>query len=332
MATSDVVTLTTCPVCAGDRFQTLPTPGRWIGPEVFEPLRGRIGMMDCRDCGLAFVNPRPSSERLGAFYSGNTYDCHETSGSSSAGDTADFLMSRIQPHLPAGSPKSVLDYGAGGGGFLLRMRELGWRTQGLEPGLRGLAACRAAGLDVTDEVDELPSGAYGLVTFHHVFEHLEDPASVLDTVRRVLAPDGRLFIEVPNYDSLRARLALPVLSRSTRVDERFRAYPIHLAYYTADTLSRVLANSGWQVDATFTVGMGLDEYLASGSPSAEHDAPAHASADADTEAAPPAHATQAAADAQVEAPVRPRKLPHLVRDAYLDMGLGENLAVIARPG
>nr|MBP6796758.1 hypothetical protein [Luteimonas sp.] len=75
MATSDVVTLTTCPVCAGDRFETLPTPGRWIGPEVFEPLRGRIGMMDCRDCGLAFVNPRPSSERLGAFYSGNTYDC-----------------------------------------------------------------------------------------------------------------------------------------------------------------------------------------------------------------------------------------------------------------
>ena len=55
MATSDVVTLDECPVCAGTRFETLPTPGRWIGPEVFEPLRGRIGMMDCRECGLAFV-------------------------------------------------------------------------------------------------------------------------------------------------------------------------------------------------------------------------------------------------------------------------------------
>ena len=320
MATSDVVTLTHCPVCSGNRFGTLPTPGRWIGPEVFEPLRGHIGMMDCHECGLAFVNPRPSSDRLGAFYAGSTYDCHETSGSSSAGGTADFLMSRIEPHLPETAPKSVLDYGAGGGGFLLRMRELGWATQGLEPGLRGLAACRAAGLDVTDQVDELPSGAYGLVTFHHVFEHLEAPGDVLATVRRVLAPDGRLFIEVPNYDSLRARLALPMLSQNTRVDERFRAYPIHLAYYTAETLARVLANHGWKVDATFTLGMGLDEFLIR-----EHVVHEGASA------ADPSNASSPAPSADVEAAAPPRPFRHRVRDAYLGMGLGENLAVVARP-
>jgi len=326
MATSDVVTLDECPVCAGTRFETLPTPGRWIGPEVFEPLRGRIGMMDCRECGLAFVNPRPSSQHLGAFYAGSTYDCHETSGSSSAGDTADFLMSRIEPHLPALAPRTVLDYGAGGGGFLIRMRELGWRTRGLEPGQRGLEACRAAGLDVTDAVDELPSAAFGLVTFHHVFEHLEDPGEVLATVRRVLAPDGRLFIEVPNYDSLRAKLALPVLSRNTRVDERFRAYPIHLAYYNAATLGRVLANHGWQVEATFTVGMGLDEFLI--------DAPAsEGTAGGLVEARPPAEKAVVpdAPRAPIEAPVPPRKLRHHVRDAYLGLGLGENLAVVARP-
>lgn len=320
MGTSDVVTLTECPVCGGTRFSVLPTPGRWIGPEVFESLHGRIGLMDCRDCGLAFVNPRPSSEKLFDFYSGNTYDCHETSGSSSAGGTADFLMSRILPHMPDAAPRSVLDYGAGGGGFLLRMRELGWQTKGLEPGQRGLAACREAGLDVTDRIEELELSSYGLVTFHHVFEHLEHPREVLETVRRVLAPEGRLFIEVPNQDSLRAQLALPILSRNTRVDERFRAYPIHLAYYNARTLGQVLAKHGWQVDATFTVGMGLDEYLIrehgthqDGEPAA---VAAHASGGPQEAAAPP---------------VPSRRFRHRIRDAYLGQGFGENLAVVARP-
>ena len=318
MATSDTVTLTECPVCSGDRFHALPTPGRWIGPEVFDGLRGRIGLVDCRDCGLAFVNPRPSSERLGAFYAGSTYDCHETSGSSSGGGTADVLLSRIAPYLPAAAPRSVLDYGAGGGGFLLRMRELGWEAKGLEPGLRGLESCRAAGLDVTDRVEELPSSSYGLVTFHHVFEHLEEPGEVLQTVRRVLAPEGRLFIEVPNQDSLRARLALPVLSRNMQVDERFRAYPIHLAYYSARTLERLLLKFGWKVEAHFTLGMGLDEYLVH-----EPDGGARSGADAAAAATPRSIAPAAGA--------RPRRFRHRIRDAYLGMGLGENLAVVARP-
>lgn len=321
MATADAVTLSACPVCAGERLDSVQTPGRWIGPEVFEPLRGRIGMMSCRDCGLDFVNPRPASERLGAFYDGSTYDCHETSGSSSAGDTAAFLLSRIEPWLPRAAPRSILDYGAGGGGFLLHMRERGWQARGFEPGRRGREACLAAGLDVTGNPDELPAGEFGLVTLHHVFEHLESPDEALSIVRRVLAPEGRLFIEVPNQDSLRARLALPSLSSRTRVDERYRAYPIHLAYYNASTLARVLANSGWTVETSFTVGMGLDEYLIAG------ETHAASTTAADASATPAVNAPGAAAGAAV----KQRRLRHRVRDAYLAMGLGENLAVIARP-
>ena len=110
------VILRQCPVCSHETFRRLPTPGRWIGPEVFEPLRGRIGLVDCLGCGLVFVNPRPSSDRLSAFYAGSTYECHETSGEASAGAIADHLLSRIEPHLPAQAPRSGLDYGAGGGG------------------------------------------------------------------------------------------------------------------------------------------------------------------------------------------------------------------------
>lgn len=320
VAVAVAVVVEACPVCDGDRFRKLPTPGRWIGTEVFDPLRGKLGLVDCRDCGLAFVNPRPAAPQLASFYNGNTYDCHETAGSASSGQVAEFLMSRIEPQLPADAPRTLLDYGAGGGGFLLDMRARGWDVRGFEPGLRGRAACQVAGLDVTGDAATLPSSAFGLVTMHHVFEHLEDPGDALSIVRRVLAPDGRLFIEVPNLRSLRARLALPPLSRRLRVDERFRAFPIHLAYYSVDTLTRLLARHGWIVQTSFTVGMGLDEYLV---------APPRPAPRSQGASAPPT-----AAAARPPASARPgwlRGLRRRVRDAYLGMGIGENLAVIARP-
>jgi SAM-dependent methyltransferase len=318
---ADIEALAACPACGDDRFRPLPTPGRWIGPEVFEPLRGRIGLVECRRCRLAFINPRPSPSHLSAFYAGSTYDCHETAGSSSAGAVADHLLERIQPHLPEQAPRTVLDYGAGGGGFLLRMREHGWQAHGLEPGRRGLDACRSAGLAVVADPAQLPSAYFGLVTFHHVFEHLRDPEAVLATVRRVLAPEGRLFIEVPNIRSLRARMALPALSARTRVDERYRAFPIHLAYYDRRTLVRVLEQAGWQVETSFTLGMGVDEWLIR--PPAARGEPA-------------GHAPQAAADGHRRGRTAGRssgrrRLRHHVRDAFLGLGLGENLAVIARP-
>jgi 2-polyprenyl-3-methyl-5-hydroxy-6-metoxy-1,4-benzoquinol methylase len=101
----------------------------------------------------------------------------------------------------------LLDYGAGGGSFLLDARSRGWDVRGFEPGRRGVQTCCGAGLDVTDDLSELPSGAFGVVTMHHVLEHIADPAVALRDVRRLLAPGGRLFVEVPNARSLRARLS-----------------------------------------------------------------------------------------------------------------------------
>lgn len=253
--------LDACPLCSETSWKQLPVPGRWIGPEVFEDLTGQIGLVQCMGCGLRFVNPRPSGERLSAFYAGDTYSCHTATGSSSAGAKADFVLKRIADNLPPAAPRNLLDYGAGGGAFLLHARDCDWQVQGFEPGRRGLESCRQAGLDVTDMWEDLSQGAYGLVTMLHVFEHLADPIEVLSRIRPFLAPQGRLLIEVPNAESLRARLAIPFLSRRFQIDERHRAFPIHLMYYSDRTLRRMLAQAGWTTETTFTSGMGLDEFF-----------------------------------------------------------------------
>src|SRR5215217_5636909 len=116
MSEPRVTTLQSCPACGAARFAALPQPGRWVGADVFAPLRGRIGLVRCRTCGLRFVNPRPDSAALTAFYSGPAYACHDADGSASASEKSDLLLDRIEETLPAGVPRSLLDFGCGGGG------------------------------------------------------------------------------------------------------------------------------------------------------------------------------------------------------------------------
>ncbi len=70
---------------------------------------------------------------LSAFYSGDTYSCHEASGSASSGVKADYILNRVTHFLPHETPRTLLDFGAGSGGFLSQARSKGWKVQGYEP-------------------------------------------------------------------------------------------------------------------------------------------------------------------------------------------------------
>ncbi|HEX3927375.1 MAG TPA: class I SAM-dependent methyltransferase [Gemmatimonadales bacterium] len=171
-------------------------PTQWIGAEVFSDLRGALGLVRCRGCTLVFTNPRPAADRLNTFYSGDTYSCHEETGSASAGTKGALVLKRIIAHARADAPRTLLDCGAGGGAFLRDARDRGWTVRGFEPGRRGLESCLRAGLPVTDKLDEIADGTFGVVTLHHVFEHLVDPVGVLNGITRFLAPGGQVYIEV----------------------------------------------------------------------------------------------------------------------------------------
>ncbi len=306
----DVELVSACPACRGQSFARLPVPGRWIGQEAFGDLANQLGLVRCRACRLVFTNPRPSAARLSAFYSGDNYVCHEEDASHFATAKAEILLRKLAEQMTPGTPRTLLDYGAGGGGFLAHARANGWQVAGFEPGRRGLDICRRAGLEVTDDLARLPTRSFGVITLQHVFEHLADPAATLDSLRNYLAPAGRLFIEVPNARSLRAALAAPFLSRRFRVDERYRAYPIHLMYYSVRTLGELLESRGWTVERSFTLGLGMDRFIVPND---------------DGTPAPACDVRPLAAR-----PTALRRAKHLIRDAFLEAGWGENLGVVAR--
>jgi 2-polyprenyl-3-methyl-5-hydroxy-6-metoxy-1,4-benzoquinol methylase len=149
-------------------------------------------------------------------------DCHAPNEHAGTRTEASFLLDRIERALPV--PGRLLDFCAGGGWLLQSARERGWQVVGYDVGSRSLAACRARGLEVTDRLETLPRGAFDAIVLHHVLEHLSEPAQMLLELCRLLSARGKLFIEVPNVQSLRARLSLPVLSRYASIDERYRAF------------------------------------------------------------------------------------------------------------
>ena len=254
-------TLDGCPLCFGISVRKLPVPRRLIGKEVFSSGRGELGLRRCQECSLVFVSPRPGPALLDAFYSCESYSCHSPAAGSAS--TAKFLLECVARHGPYRGER-FLDFGCGGGFLLRAALNDHWKAFGHDVGQRALASCKAQGLIATSNLEELAPPDFDVIFLNHVFEHVADPEAVLSHCRRLLNKRGKLFIVVPNLSGLRARLSFPLLSRHCNIDERYRAFPIHLFYYSPRTLSQTLQKHGFNVTAVETFGLGMDEFISRG--------------------------------------------------------------------
>jgi SAM-dependent methyltransferase len=81
-------------------------------------------------------------------------------------------------------------------------------------------------------------GGYDLLLMSHVLEHIQNPAAELAAMKRVLKGDGGMFIEVPNAAGNRK---LPIDDNSS-----------HLHFFSASSLTRLLADQGFETIATAT--------------------------------------------------------------------------------
>lgn len=124
------------------------------------------------------------------------------------GRRARRLLKQLRP--PAARPPRVLDVGAGTGGVLAWLRDRGVEVEGTTASRTAAAAAarrHGLALHVTTDLRADPAALpFDAITYWHVFEHLEDPETHVAAWPDMLADDGFLVVEVPNVDSIGARI------------------------------------------------------------------------------------------------------------------------------
>lgn len=169
---------------------------------------GEIDFRICPECGIAFREIFPSPSELEEIYrqayaeekigNGNT---NQESGGYAARSYAEFIgRSLWRPGA------RVLDYGAGSGALVERLRANGVDASGIEFASDARRFCsEKRGFSLMSNLDEVSDGHFDAVSMIEVVEHLTDLQGTLTQLHRVIAPGGSLLVTTPNRKGLRAR-------------------------------------------------------------------------------------------------------------------------------
>lgn len=103
--------------------------------------------------------------------------------------------------VPLTRRSRILDVGCGSGTLLYLLHEAGFRNLlGVDPHI-DRDRTYGNGLRILRREIHDAEGAWDLVMFHHSFEHMSDPGRVLQSVSKLLAPDGYCLIRIPVVSS-----------------------------------------------------------------------------------------------------------------------------------
>jgi SAM-dependent methyltransferase len=195
---------------------------------------------------MMYLHPRPSPAELRQFYPAEYWWTPDPSAVTRLeGLYRDFVVNdHVRFVWPGAEERDpVLDVGCGGGSFLAALGRRGVRVIGLDSSPRAAqVAWRANGVPAAAGL--LPQApfapqSFGVVTLFHVLEHLPDPCSHLHSAHRLLRPDGRLYVQVPNASCWQFLLFGELWSG---ID-----VPRHLVHFRAGDLEQLLEQCGYRV-------------------------------------------------------------------------------------
>jgi len=119
------------------------------------------------------------------------------------------VLAYAAANLPGVRSPALLDVGSGLGMFPYRMKEAGWRCTALDPDSRAAAHIREViGVEVIAgdfmSISEEQLGAFDVISFNKVLEHLLDPVVMLQKAARHLKSGGFMYVEVPDGEAAAA--------------------------------------------------------------------------------------------------------------------------------
>ncbi|MCA9256084.1 MAG: class I SAM-dependent methyltransferase [Phycisphaerales bacterium] len=223
-----------CPLCDGEQSLRLSEIDKY-GLEQCVVI--------CRTCGFVFNNPMLTEASYIRYYDTiyrqiymgyeRPVDSYFEEQYEARGKRhVDYIQEVASVELDG---RRVVEIGCGSGGILQAFRERGAHTLGFDFDSRFVEfGAERHGLELysTDYRDFSFDPPADVVILSNVLEHILGPVAQLRDIRKIMADDGLLFIEVPALEGRRFGWSLQLA---------------HVSYFSADTLDCVLRQAGFHV-------------------------------------------------------------------------------------
>jgi SAM-dependent methyltransferase len=219
-----------CNLCGSARHTPVyEMPDRHYFPDEF------FTVVECDECGLGFVNPRPSLDEMQKYYPSNYYEEFSRNYNQHLkryAAEAEYLREIEKRERPW----NLLDVGCASGDFPRFMKARGWNVEGVE--------VSASAQPIQDfkvyaqQFQEIPVNepTYDAVTAWAVLEHVHDPMAYFLKASVVTKKHGLFVFLVTNFESLASRHLF------------CEDIPRHLYFFTRETVRQYLGRTGFRLE------------------------------------------------------------------------------------
>ena len=186
-------------------------------------------VLRCRECGFGFGHPFVGGDE--EFYG----ILHEQKGYPGWRWDYDVALEHALNGMGGGR---VLDIGAGVGKFLAGLGPE-WQRFAVEASDSNRSELEQNGVRVFQDLSiavETEAGTFQAIVLFQVLEHIAEFKDVLEQCRKLLAPNGKLVITVPDGDAM---------IRQERLVGCPDMPPNHINKFTPDSLTRALREAGF---------------------------------------------------------------------------------------
>ncbi|MGB7600542.1 MAG: class I SAM-dependent methyltransferase [Candidatus Sulfotelmatobacter sp.] len=216
-------------------------------------IEGRFEVRKCGGCGWEQIFPAPTPAQLKQLYEGfynfgGEQDTLYTTLRERFFSSALYrwwirLDGDVSFHARRGSGR-LLDIGCNEGRTLKNYARNGFQAEGTELNETAAAMARQAGFRVfTGPLEDFaPAVPYDVAVLSNVLEHALDPGAMLTSVRRLLKPEGQVWISCPNRRScLRSVFGRWWINWHV---------PFHITHFSPRTLRDLLQERGFRLMET----------------------------------------------------------------------------------
>jgi len=161
----------------------------------------------CKECGLVMQNPRMSAEGFRYFNAKYFADINFINNAQPPEelfywrkkDASPFIHKKLKDYLPPEG--TILEIGCAAGSVVEYFNELGYKSVGIDLDERYISYGQSRGLELyccdAEGLLKGNEGRFDIIILEHVIEHLVDLERELLAIKRLLKPEGYVYVGAP---------------------------------------------------------------------------------------------------------------------------------------